>query len=293
MLAVTQSSIVARHLEAACPGLTVELITIKTTGDRVTDRPLAEVGGKGVFTKELEQALLDDRIDFAVHSYKDVPTTMPLVDQSRLVIASVPQREDPRDVLIARFPLGEMPPGSRIATGSLRRLCQIKAVRPDVAVVAIRGNIDTRLGKWRAGEFDGVVLAAAGLRRAGLWDDTIMHPINVELMTPAPGQGALALQCRAEDQRVIDMLRRIDDEATAVCVAAERSVVAALEGDCHSPIGAHATWRDGAVHVSAMVGVAGGNGPIIRAGGGAGEVIESLRAGGAMQMLHGARQTGA
>ncbi len=187
LLARTQSGLVARMLESAHPGLRVELIIFKTSGDQITERPLHEFGGKGLFTRELEQALLDSQIDFAVHSFKDMPTTMPLVDGTNLIVAAVPGREDPRDVLVSDRPmsLADLPPGATIGTGSLRRRCQILASRPDVTVEAIRGNVDTRLRKRREGKFDAVVLAMAGIRRVGLYDADTMMPIDAQTLLPA------------------------------------------------------------------------------------------------------------
>src|SRR5688500_3592950 len=195
LLARTQSMLVAHDLERAHPGLRVELRIFKTSGDRIADRPLHEFGGKGLFTKELEQALLAGEIDFAVHSFKDVPVTMPLVDTTDLAIAAVPERESPFDVLVSADArkVQELPQGARVGTGSRRRRCQLLAARPDLAVEAVRGNIDTRLRKWREGQFRAIVLAAAGLRRARLFDESAMAILDdPAVMLPAPGQGALA-----------------------------------------------------------------------------------------------------
>jgi len=264
MLARMQSQQTADALMAANPGLHVELVILKTTGDQVTDRPLHEIGGKGLFTKELELALLDGRIDFAVHSYKDVPVTMPLVDQTELTIAAVPKREKPDDVMVSRVAssLAELPVGAKIGTGSLRRRSQILNARPDLRVEMIRGNIDTRMKKIDAG-FDAVVLAAAGLSRAGLLDTATCHAIPEIL--PAPGQGALALQCRIRDDATIAVLRSLHHEPTAKCVSAERAVVFKLNGDCHSPIAALATIEGSVATLQAAVGCREGNPPVVRA----------------------------
>src|SRR4051812_11250569 len=193
MLSRMQSQRVADALEKRHPGLEIELVLCKTTGDVIVDKPLHDAGGKGLFTKELEQALLAGEVDLAVHSYKDVPVTMPLVEgsQERLVIAAVPKREDPRDVLVSSKAkrLGELPQGARVGTGSLRRGSQIRTLRPDLQIELIRGNIDTRLRKLRAGQFDAIILAYAGLKRTALFDDQDMSVIEPDEMLPAAGQG--------------------------------------------------------------------------------------------------------
>lgn len=244
LLARTQSQSVAAAIEKAHPGLQVELIILKTTGDQVQDKPLADIGGKGLFTKELEQALLRNEIDLAVHSFKDVPVTMPLVDQADLTIACVPAREDPRDVLICRdaaSDLAGLPPGARVGTGSLRRQAQLLSIRPDLQIAPLRGNIDTRLRKLRDGEFDAIVLAMAGLKRVGMYDSATMVALPVDQVTPSAGQGALALQARRNDAATHDRLAPLHQPDVASCVEAERQVVLELSGDCHSPIGAFAT----------------------------------------------------
>ncbi len=267
LLARMQSQLVADELQRRHPGLRVELTVYKTTGDRITDRPLHESGGKGLFTKELEQALLDGAADFAVHSFKDVPVTMPLVDQSNLTIAAVPARQDPRDVLVSgkARQIADLPTGSRVGTGSLRRRCQLLALRPDLRVELIRGNIDTRLGKQRGGEYDAVVLALAGLVRSNLFDPAGMFPIDSGQMLPSPGQGALALQCRADDAATRQLLAVMNDPVAAACVQAERDIVRALEGDCHSPIAALAVVNGGRLTLQAAVGARDGTPPVLRA----------------------------
>lgn len=266
LLARTQSQLIADALETVHPGLRVSLHVIKTSGDQIADRPLHEFGGKGLFTRELELALLAGQIDFAVHSFKDVPVTMPLVDTSGLVMAAVPQREDARDVLATRdgAPLADLPSGARVGTGSLRRQAQLLAYRSDLTVVPIRGNVDTRLRKLDQGEYDAVVLALAGVRRARLFDATRMTPIDTDVLLPAPAQGALALQCRAGDQRVIDLLIAVNDPFTSACAEAEREVVRLLQGDCHSPIAAYATMSGDLLKVEAAVAAREGHPPVIR-----------------------------
>ncbi|MDB5298325.1 MAG: hydroxymethylbilane synthase [Phycisphaerales bacterium] len=269
LLAQAQSGWVAREVEAKNPGVRVELVVISTSGDQIQDVPLHAFGGKGLFTKELELALLAGTVDFAVHSFKDVPVTMPLVDASDLVIAAVPPREDPRDAWVTAdgggAALDALPAGARVGTGSLRRRSQILARRPDLVVGPVRGNIDTRLRKLRDGEFDAVVLAAAGLKRAGLFDAARMAPIDPAVMLPAPGQGALALQCRRDDAGCRAALAALHDPATAACVELERDVVRGLDGDCHSPIAAYATLADGRVALRAAVGARDGDPPVIAA----------------------------
>lgn len=264
LLARMQSQQVADSLMRVNPGARVDLVILKTTGDQVVDRPLHAIGGKGLFTKELELALLRNEIDFAVHSYKDVPVTMPLVDQSGLVTAAVPKREDPSDALVSRqaSSLTDLPRGAKVGTGSLRRRSQILAARPDVNVEMIRGNIDTRMKKIDAG-LDAVVLATAGLRRASLFDPATCHVLS-ELL-PAPGQGALALQCRREDERTRMLLATIDDLYTSSCVHVERELVRLLNGDCHSPIGALATILNNVATLESAIGHRDGHPPLLRA----------------------------
>lgn len=299
MLARTQSGIVAAALQRAHPGLRVEMIVFTTTGDQITEKPLHEFGGKGLFTKELEQALLDNRVDFAVHSFKDMPTTMPLVEQAGLIVAAVPKREDPRDVLVSHKPmtLADLPPGARLGTGSLRRRCQVLAARPDLHVEPIRGNIDTRLRKQREGEYNAVVLAMAGIRRAGLFDPATMAPIDPAVLLPAPGQGALALQCRRGDAGTRELLSILSDADTTACVEAERALVALLNGDCLSPIAALAEIGGDRLLLKSAVGGRGGNPPMLHAHArcvpsdpqaAARQAFAALAGQGVMTLLHGA-----
>ena len=293
-LAVAQSQLVASELMRAHNSLRIELVTIKTTGDIVLDRPLYEVGGKGVFTKEIEVLLLRGEIDFAVHSLKDMPVTMPLVDQSELVIAATPPREDVADVLISSQAksIDALPHNARVGSSSLRRRAQLLDRRPDLRVEPIRGNIDTRVQKLKSGEFDAIILAAAGLRRLAIWDDAIMARIDELQMLPAAGQGALALQCRADDAGTRTVLAAMDDATTRICVEMERAIVRELNGDCHSPIAAWARQlADGRFELQTAVATRGGAAPIIRevlVGGldVATAVAERLKRSGAMKMLH-------
>jgi len=267
LLAQAQSRMIAAELERTHPGLAVEMVIIRTTGDAIVDRPLHEVGGKGLFTKELEQQLLSGTIDFAVHSYKDVPVTMPLVDQTNLAVAATPKREDPRDLFVSESAtsIKNLAIGAKIGTGSLRRRSQLLALRPDLQVEPVRGNVDTRLKKLRAGEFQAVVLALAGVLRATLFDATVMYPIDAAEMIPAPAQGALALQCRADDAHSRELLAALDDAETHQCVAAERELVRLLNGDCTSPIAALAEVSHGRLAMRAAVGARGGTPPVLYA----------------------------
>lgn len=239
-LATTQSGIVARALSEAT-GRPVELVIIRTRGDNVTDRPLQDVGGKGLFTKEIEDALLADEIDFAVHSMKDMPTDNP----AGLTIAAVPRRVDPRDVLVGAT-LSALPHGAVVGTGSVRRTLQLKALRPDLEVRGVRGNVDTRIEKVRRGEYAAILLAAAGLSRLGRAADVAEH-LSVEQMIPAVGQGALAVQCRSADREMIGLLQAIHDETTARCVSAERAFLAEISGGCSAPAACHARIEAGLV----------------------------------------------
>ncbi len=231
-LAMTQSGLIADRLRAT--GVEVELVTISTEGDRSL-QPLVEFGGQGVFVAALREALVRGDVDIAVHSLKDLPTT----PDPRLTLAAIPQREDPRDVLVARdgMTLGELPQGARVGTGSPRREAQLNALGLGVEVVPIRGNVDTRIAKVASGEYDGVLLARAGLLRLGRADEAteVIDPLQ---MLPAPGQGALACECRADDDATIHLLSGLDDSDTRAAVTAERSLLATLEAGCSAPVGA-------------------------------------------------------
>lgn len=264
ILSRMQSQQVADALEKLHPGVKVELQIFKTSGDAIADRPLHDSGGKGLFTRELEQALLANKIDLAVHSYKDVPVTMPLVDQTHLEVAAVPAREDVRDVLVcptARS-IDELPHGAKVGTGSLRRKCQLLTIRPDLDVQPIRGNIDTRLKKVQEGEFAAIVLAMAGLRRGGMFDGMLMTPLEADQFLPAAGQGALAIQCRKEDRRTKQVVKGLNDPASDRCVNWEREMVRKLNGDCYSPIGVLARIEGIKVTVMAAAGARGGELPV-------------------------------
>ncbi|MCX6408317.1 MAG: hydroxymethylbilane synthase [Propionibacteriales bacterium] len=240
-LATTQSGQVAA-LITELTGVDVELVTVSTEGDR-NQAPLTQIGGTGVFVAALREAVLDGHVDLAVHSLKDLPTT----PDPSLTLAAVTSREDPRDVLVARdgLTLGELPHGSRVGTGSPRRAAQINALGLGVEVVPVRGNVDTRIGKVTSGELDAVVLARAGLLRLGREDEAteVLDPIQV---LPAPGQGALACECRADDAETATILAVLDDRDTRAAVTAERSLLSALEAGCSAPVGALAdvVWGD-------------------------------------------------
>jgi hydroxymethylbilane synthase len=239
-LATTQSGHVADMIRERL-GREVELVEISTEGD-VTSTPLAQMGGTGVFVSALRDALLDGRVDLAVHSLKDIPTYA----QEGIALAAVPRREDPRDVLVARdgLTLGELPAGSRVGTGSPRRVSQIAALGLGVELVGIRGNVDSRIRKVASGEYDAVVLARAGLARLGRLDEVteVLDPIQV---LPAPGQGALAIECRSDATDLVELLSGLDDRTTRAAVTAERAVLAALEAGCSAPLGALAEVVEG------------------------------------------------
>ena len=246
-LARTQSGHVADAL-AALTGDAVELVVIRTRGDAITDRPLAQVGGKGLFTKEIEDALLEGAVDLAVHSFKDLPSESP----AGLVVAGLPPREDPRDSLVGA-PLAALREGAVVGTGSARRRLQLLAARPDLRVVDLRGNVDTRVRKVRDGELDAAVLAAAGLARLGRSAD-VAEALAVDVMVPAVAQGVLAVQTREDHAPMRDALARLTDPDTATCVALERAFLEALGGGCSVPAACHA-WIDGdAVAYAAFLG---------------------------------------
>jgi hydroxymethylbilane synthase len=246
-LALRQASLVAA--EIGRDGVEVELVTIRTTGDAYTGN-LAAVGGKGLFVKELEEALLAGTIDLAVHSLKDLPAALP----AGLVLVATPPREDARDALITAggHGLAEVPAGIRVGTSSLRRRAQILARRPDLRIVALRGNVDTRLRKLVAGEVGAVVVAVAGLNRLGLTPAGI-RPLAVEELLPAIGQGALALEARADDAAVAAVVRPLDDPMTAACVSAERAFLEAVGGDCQTPLAAYAEIAGDLLRMRALV----------------------------------------
>ena len=244
-LALWQARWIKGRLEEMGESCRIEII--KTTGDKITDVPLAKVGAKGLFTKEIEEALVGGDIDLAVHSMKDLPTELP----EGLAITAVPEREDPRDALIGRR-LHDLAEGSKVGTSSLRRAAQLRALRPDLRVEPVRGNLDTRLRKLEEGRYSAIVLAAAGLKRMG-WDDRIAEILSTNYMCPAVGQGALAIETRADDGPSAEVCRKLDHPATRIAVSAERALLAALGGGCQVPIGAYATLNGVELHLTAVV----------------------------------------
>ncbi|MCL6517740.1 hydroxymethylbilane synthase [Alicyclobacillus sp.] len=249
-LALRQTHWVMDRLAAAHPGLSLEVVRVVTRGDRILDVPLADIGGKGLFVSEVEACLLGGRADIAVHSLKDVPTLL----SEGMVLGAVPVREDPRDALISRSGLrfSELPPGARVGTSSLRRVAQLKAVRPDLTFVPLRGNIDTRLRKLETEGLDAIVLAAAGLHRMG-WADRITEYLEVDVCLPAMGQGLLGIECRAADARVRSLLQPLSDPHATLAARAERALLALLDGGCQVPMAGHARVVDEGVHLTGLV----------------------------------------
>ena len=249
-MALIQAGVVRNRLLVAHPERAVELVTIRTTGDRVQTRLLSEIGGKGLFTKEIEEALFDGRIDLAVHSLKDMETVLP----TGLAIGAVLPRDDPRDALVARDGAGlaNLPQGARIGTASLRRRAQLLRLRPDLDVAPIRGNVDTRLNKLASGEVDALVVALCGLERLGK-AEIVSEILEPAVMLPAVGQGALAIECREADERMRQLLVPLNDRDSAACVAAERAMLAALDGSCRTPIAGLATIGGDRLHLEALL----------------------------------------
>jgi hydroxymethylbilane synthase len=250
-LALWQAEHVRDRLQRLQPGLDVELVKITTEGDKILDRSLARVGGKGLFIKELEQALLEGRIDLAVHSLKDMTVHLP----AGLELVAILEREDPRDAFVsARYAnLGELPAAARVGTASLRRQCQIRAAHPKLEVLTLRGNVNTRLAKLDGGEFDAIVLACAGLKRLG-FENRIRARLAPEESLPAVGQGAVCIEARADDSATRALLARLDHRDTRICVSAERALNAALEGGCQVPIAGYALLDGANLWLRALVG---------------------------------------
>ncbi|GAA0968443.1 hydroxymethylbilane synthase [Acrocarpospora macrocephala] len=246
LMATTQSQQVADRL-TALTGRTVELVGITTLGD-VSKAQLSQLGGTGVFVSELRTHLIEGDIDFAVHSLKDLPTAA----DPQITIAAIRLRDDPRDALVGAVKLADLAPGARVGTGSPRRIAQLRALRADLEYVPIRGNADTRIGKVTAGELDGVVLAAAGLARLGR-DGEIAQLFDTDEMLPAPGQGALAVECLTGRPDLVELLSALDDARTRAAVTAERAVLAALEAGCSAPVGAYAADDGHTLNLTATV----------------------------------------
>lgn len=240
-LALWQANHVKNLIEESSPGTTVSLNVIQTRGDKILDAPLAKIGGKGLFVKEIEEALLDGRADLAVHSMKDVPMNLP----EELLIGCVPKREAVTDCFLSREynSLENLPQGARLGTSSLRRQAQLLALRPDLQISALRGNIDTRLGKLENGDYDAIVLATAGLFRLDL-HARYMAPFDVNQLLPAVGQGALGIECREDDYNLLVLLAALEDRDTRVCVNAERAFMKTLEGGCQIPAACNARMLD-------------------------------------------------
>ncbi len=250
-LALWQAEWVSSEIRKLRPDIEVSIIKIKTTGDKILDVPLAKVGGKGLFVKEIEEALLRKEVDLAVHSMKDVPTDLP----SGLHLAAICRREDPRDAFLSQVikteghgveknifrynRLDELPEGAVVGTSSLRRSCQLLNIRPDLKIVQLRGNLDTRLRKLDEGQFDAIILAAAGVKRLGL-EKRISSIIPLEVSLPAIGQGAIGIECRVDDEFINNLLAPLNDYETSICIRAERGLLRRLEGGCQVPIAAHA-----------------------------------------------------
>lgn len=250
-LALWQAHHVEAELNASAAGTEIRLEIIRTTGDRITNVPLSQIGDRGLFTRELDAALLDGRADCAVHSLKDIPTLLP----DGLKIAAILRRDDPRDAWIARdrtTTIDLLPAGARVGTSSLRRRAILLASRPDLAVVDVRGNLDTRLDKLYGGEYDAMILALAGMRRLDRESD-VTAPLDAPVWLPAPGQGAIAVVVRANDENAIARVAPLNDAATEIAVRAERSLLRTLEGGCQVPIGALARMDGDTIQLAALV----------------------------------------
>lgn len=254
-LALWQAEHVAARLREMHTDIDVELVPMTTQGDRITDRALAEVGGKGLFIKELELALAQGRADIAVHSMKDVPTDLP----DGMVLAAMLPRADPRDAFVSRHftAFDALPPGARIGTSSLRRQCQLKAARPDVQLLMLRGNVETRLRQLDDGQYDAIILASAGLIRLGL-AQRITHPIDIDRSLPAVGQAIIGIECRSDDASVRALVAALNDHSAWTCCDAERAFARRLQGSCQSPIAGYAQLADDRIELRGVVGSADG-----------------------------------
>ncbi len=250
-LAMWQAEHVAARLLGAHPGLEIELVTFTTQGDKILDTPLAKIGGKGLFVKELERAMLDGDADIAVHSMKDVPVDLP----KGLYLPVILQREDPRDAFVSNNykDFNDLPLGARLGTSSLRRQCQLKEARPDLEILDLRGNVNTRLAKLDAGNYDAIILACAGLKRLG-FDDRIRASMSPETSLPAIGQGAIGIECRNDDANTNNLIAVLDDAETHICVDAERAMNARLGGGCQVPIAGFAELKDEQLQLRGLVG---------------------------------------
>ena len=293
-LALWQAEFIRSCLEERNADLKVELVTFVTQGDKILDTPLAKIGGKGLFVKELEAALLDGRADLAVHSMKDVPMALP----EGLSLAVICEREDPFDAFVSNHyaHFNDLPQGAKVGTSSLRRKCQILKQRPDLEIIDLRGNVGTRLSKLDAGLYDAIILASAGLKRLGL-SERIRHTLPASVSLPAVGQGALGLECRENDQQVLDLIQPLLHMETSACVRAERAFNAYLEGGCQVPIAGYATLHADELHIEGRVGSVDGatllvaelRGPVVQAeqlGEALAQQLLKLGAGELLQALH-------
>lgn len=249
-LALWQANHIAERLRNEHKGLTVELKTMTTKGDRILDVPLAKIGGKGLFTKELETEILAGKVDLAVHSLKDMPTELP----EGLTLAALTTRAEVKDAFVSEKynSLAELPKGARVGTSSLRRKAQLLHLRPDLEIADLRGNVDTRLKKLKDGEYDAIILAAAGLTRLGL-ADAIKELIPTDKLIPAVGQGILAIEAREGDEETLSLLKFLNDEESEAAAKAERAFLARVEGGCQVPVGVHATVKEGEIIVGALI----------------------------------------
>jgi hydroxymethylbilane synthase len=297
-LALWQANWVMNAIHEQWQDIRAELVIIKTTGDKILDVPLAKVGGKGLFVKEIEEAMMTGRIDIAVHSMKDMPAELP----NGLCIGAVPKRENPQDALVTEnYPsLAELPKGARVGTSSLRRAAQLLHLRPDLSIEPLRGNLDTRLKKLTTTDLDAIVLAAAGLRRLGL-ADRITTALDADTMLPAVGQGALCIESRSNDESIASILSSLDDAATHTAVIAERAFLHRLEGGCQVPIAGHATIdQNDRMTISGLVAELDGSrvikqtleGPCSQAAGLGLQLAEALLAEGAASILERLEQHG-
>jgi len=250
-LALWQAEHVAERLERTFPGCRTELVKMTTQGDKILDAPLAKIGGKGLFVKELEQGMLEGLADIAVHSMKDVPVEFP----EGLHLAAILTREDPTDAFVSsRYStLRDLPVNARIGTSSLRRQCQIKELYPEAEILSLRGNVNTRLSKLDAGEYDAIILASAGLKRLGM-AERITQGLDTSVSLPAIGQGAIGIECRSDDQQINQMLSVLHDSETGLCVTAERAMNARLNGGCQVPIAGFAVVQDQQLFMRGLVG---------------------------------------
>ncbi|WP_337954627.1 hydroxymethylbilane synthase [Rheinheimera sp.] len=255
-LALWQAEYVKAELLRNHPNLTVELVPMSTQGDKILDTPLAKIGGKGLFVKELEQAMLEDRADIAVHSMKDVPVEFP----DGLMLHTICPRENPQDAFVSNQfkSIDELPPGAVVGTSSLRRQCQLKALRPDLTVRDLRGNVNTRLAKLDNGEYAAIILAAAGLIRLG-FEQRIAALMPVDTSLPANGQGAVGIECRSDDKEVQQLLSALEHRETRICVLAERAMNRKLQGGCQVPIGAYAVIENDTLWLRGLVGALDGS----------------------------------